>query len=105
MGLAQNSQDVAFTHDQQLLPLVLHFGTGIFGEKNAVAFLNLQRYALSILQVSAAYSNDFALLRLFLRSIGKYDAARRGPPTFSTLIKTSIFHKTPFLIQRVPLPK
>src|SRR5579871_6476696 len=63
--------DVALFHDQQVLPVDLHFGTRPFAEQDPVADLEVDRDELAAL-VAAARPNgdDLALRRLFLRGIG-----------------------------------
>src|SRR3546814_11177025 len=73
---ADDAEDVALFHDEQVLAIDLHFGARPLAEQNAVARLHVQRGHLAIFAARArAYGDDFAFLRLFLRGIGNEDAA------------------------------
>src|SRR3546814_13900024 len=75
---ADDAEDVALFHDEQVLAIDLHFGARPLAEQNAVARLHVQRGHLAIFAARArAYGDDFAFLRLFLRGIGN-DAAACG---------------------------
>src|SRR6202008_515170 len=74
---ADDPEDVAFLHDDQVFALDLHFGGRPFAEQDAVACLDVQRRPLAIVGASAgADGDDFAFLRLFLGGVGDDDPAR-----------------------------
>src|SRR5579872_7270261 len=64
---ADDPEDVAFLHDQQVLAVDLDLGAGPFAEQDAVAGLDVQRGHLAVLGAGpGAGGDDLALLRLFL---------------------------------------
>src|SRR4051812_11047001 len=75
-GSADDPEDVAFLHDDQVFTVDLDLGAGPFAEQDAVAGLDVQRSDLAVVVASAgADGNDFAFLRLFLRRVGNDDPA------------------------------
>jgi len=65
-----------FAHDEVLLTIELDFLARVFAEENRVAGFHVERHALAaVLRLAVARSDDFALLRLFLRAVGDDDAA------------------------------
>src|SRR5881628_736609 len=74
LASANNAQNVAFLHDDQVFALDLHLGARPFAEKDLVAGLDVQRSHLAVVGASARTNgNDFTLLRLFLGGIGNDD--------------------------------
>ena len=70
-GSADNPEDVAFLHDDEVFTVDLHLGAGPFAEQDLVAGLDVQRGDLAVVRPRAgADGDDLALLRLFLGSIG-----------------------------------
>src|SRR5688572_4002773 len=77
-GSADDPEDVAFLHDQQVLAIELDLGAGPFAEQDFVAGLDVQRSDGAVLAArAAADGDDLPLLRLFLRGVGDDDAAGR----------------------------
>src|SRR3546814_15745898 len=66
---ADDAEDVALFHDEQVLAIDLHFGARPLAEQNAVARLHVQRGHLAIFAARArAYGDDLAFLRLDRKS-------------------------------------
>src|SRR4029078_11791942 len=77
MRSADDPEDVAFLHDDQVFALDLHFGARPFAEQDAVAGLDVQRRHLAFGRAGARTDGvDFALLRLFLGGVGNDNPAR-----------------------------
>src|SRR3954471_22537552 len=73
---ANNAQNIAFLHDDEVFTVDLHFGAGPFAEQDLVAGLDVQRRDLAVIGAGAgANGDDFAFLRLFLGRIGNDDPA------------------------------
>src|SRR3954447_5772842 len=73
---ADDPEDVAFLHDDEVLTVDFHLGARPFAEQDLVARLDVRRSDLAVVGAcAAADGNDFALLRLFLRRIGNDDPA------------------------------
>src|SRR3954466_3630184 len=73
---ADDPEDVAFLHDDEVLTVNLDLGARPFAEQDLVARLDVRRSDLAVVGAcAAADGNDFALLRLFLRRIGNDDPA------------------------------
>src|SRR3954471_8021154 len=73
---ADDPEDVAFLHDQQVLAVDADLGARPFAEQDLVAGLDLERVDFASLVTSAgAGGDDLALLRLFLGGIRNDDAA------------------------------
>src|SRR4029450_8260321 len=71
---ADDPQDVAFLHDDEVLTVDLHLGARPFAEQDAVAGLDVQRRDLAFVRARARADRDhFAFLRLFLGRIGNDD--------------------------------
>jgi hypothetical protein len=63
----EHAENVAFLHDEKLIPVDLHFRARPLAEQHAVARLYLEGLDISLLVESAgAYGDDLALLRLLL---------------------------------------
>src|SRR3546814_13268234 len=91
---ADDAEDVALFHDEQVLAIDLHFGARPLAEQNAVARLHVQRGHLAIFAARArAYGDDFAFLRLFLRRIGIADAACGLPFGFDPADETTVMQR------------
>src|SRR4051794_37805076 len=74
---ADNPEDVAFLHDDEVLTVDLDLGAGPFAEQDLVAGLDVERRQLALFALGAsADGDDFALLRLFLGGVGDDDPAR-----------------------------
>src|SRR4051812_33237159 len=74
---ADDPEDVAFLHDDEVLTADFHLGARPFAEQDLVAGLNVERRDLALVRLGAsADGDDFAFLRLFLRSVGNDDPAR-----------------------------
>src|SRR5437868_10916660 len=77
LASTNNSQNVAFLHDDEVLTVDLHLGARPFAEQDLVAGLDVQRRHLALFGLGASTDgDDFALLRLFLGGIGNDDPAR-----------------------------
>lgn len=73
--LLEDSQDVARRYDQVIFAFICYFSTAVLGIQDAVAFLDIHRYALTLIIAAAgAYSKDFTLLGLFLSSVRDHKA-------------------------------
>src|SRR5437870_11966218 len=76
LASANNAQNVAFLHDDEVFTVDLHLGARPFAEQDLVAGLDVQRRDLAVVGAGAgANGDDFAFLRLFLRRIGNDDPA------------------------------
>src|SRR6476661_794019 len=74
---ADDPEDVAFLHDDQVFTVDLHFGARPFAEQDLVAGLDVERRDLALFGLGAAANgDDFAFLRLFLGGVGNDDPAR-----------------------------
>src|SRR5438270_2715853 len=77
--LLADCQDVALTHDEQLLILQLELGPGVLGEEDGVADLDLHGDLLALVADAAgADGEDRAALRPFGAGVGQDDAAPGG---------------------------
>src|SRR5689334_9608237 len=77
---ADDPEDVAFLHDDQVFTVDLDLGARPLAEQNLVARLDVERRNLALFALGAsADGDDFAFLRLFLGGVGK-DGPGRGPP-------------------------
>src|SRR4051812_2846158 len=73
---ADNPEDVAFLHDDEVLTVDLHLGARPFAEQDLVAGLDVRRRHLAVVGARAgADGNDFAFLRLFLGGVRDDDPA------------------------------
>src|SRR5207247_6054152 len=71
-----DAKDVVLAHDQVRLVVDLDFGTAVFRNENFVSFLHGEIDFLAVVvDFTGAKSDDFALLRFFLRGIGNNDPA------------------------------
>src|SRR5437870_12302534 len=71
-----DAEDVVLTHDQVRLVVDLDLGAAVFRNENLVSFLYGEIDFLAvILDFPGAISDDFSLLRFFLRGIGNNDPA------------------------------
>ena len=74
---ADDPQDVAFLHDDQVFARDLDLGARPFAEQDAVAGLDVQRIDLAVFVAgTGAHGNDHTLGGLFLGGIGDDDPAR-----------------------------
>src|SRR3954449_11857950 len=77
LASANNAQNVAFLHDDEVFTVDLHLGARPFAEQDLVAGLDVERSDLAVVGAGAgADGDDFALLRLFLCGVGNDDPAR-----------------------------
>src|SRR5436853_5757253 len=77
LASANNAQNVAFLHDDEILTVDLHLGARPFAEQDLVAGLDIERRDLALVGLGAAADcDDFAFLRLFLGGVGDDDPAR-----------------------------
>src|SRR5688572_3408928 len=75
-GSADDAEDVAFFHDDEVFAVDLDLGARPLAEQDAVARLDVERRDRAGLRTRAgADRNDFAFLRLFLGRIGNDDPA------------------------------
>src|SRR3546814_11148783 len=58
LASANNPEDVAFLHDQQVFTVDPHFGAGPFAEKDAITSLDVERCDLAIFALGACASSD-----------------------------------------------
>jgi len=78
LALANNAQNIAFLHDQQVFAVELDLGAGPFAEQDAIARLDVERGDLAVIALGAAADGDnLTLLGLFLGGIRNDDAAGR----------------------------
>src|SRR5437764_1830253 len=71
-----DAEDVVLAHDQVRLIVDLDFGAAVFRNENLVPFLHGEIDLLAVvIDFTGAKSDDFALLRFFLRGIGNNDPA------------------------------
>src|SRR3954454_24466483 len=78
LSSADDPQDVAFLHDQQVLAVEADLGARPFAEQDLVPGLDVERRDRAVLAAGAGASgDDFALLRLLLGGVGDDDAAGR----------------------------
>src|SRR5258705_3976471 len=71
-----DAEDVAFLHDQELIPIDLDLGARPFAKQPPVAFLDIERYELAgLVARSGSDGEDLALHRLFFRRVGDDDTA------------------------------
>lgn len=76
LALVDNAHDVGFLHDQKVLAVDLDLGARPFAEQDEVAGLDVERNKRAVFVACArADGDDFALLRLFLGSVGNDDPA------------------------------
>src|SRR4051812_8144522 len=74
LASANNAQNVAFLHDDEVFTVDLHLGARPFAEQDLVAGLDVQRSDLAVVSASARADRDnFAFLRLFLCGVGNDD--------------------------------
>src|ERR1700712_2298239 len=75
---ADDAQNVAFLHDEEILAVDLHFRARPFAEQDLVAGLDVERRDRAVLAAGAgADRDDLALLGLFLGGVGDDDASGR----------------------------
>src|SRR4249919_3669026 len=73
---ADDPEDVAFLHDDQVFTVDLHFGARPLAEQDLVAGLDVQRRDLAVIGAAAGTDgDDFAFLRLFLCRVRDDDPA------------------------------
>jgi hypothetical protein len=105
-GSADDPEDVAFLHDQQVLAVDLDLGAGPFAEQDAVAGLDVERRDGAVLALGAtADGDDFAFLRLFLGGVGDDDPAGRllfglYAPDQHAIVQRTKLHAITFLQMR-----
>src|SRR3546814_5730237 len=58
LASANNPEDDAFLHDQQVFTFDLHFGAGPFAEKDAITSLDVERCDLAIFALGACRSEE-----------------------------------------------
>src|SRR3954451_2046851 len=76
LASANNAQNVALLHDDEVFTVDLHLGARPFAEQDLVAGLDVQWRHLAVVGASAGPDgHDFAFLRLFLGRIGNDDPA------------------------------
>jgi hypothetical protein len=105
---ADDPEDVAFLHDQQVFAVNLDFGARPFAEQDLVAGLDVQRGDLAIFGLGAgAGGDDFPFLGLFLGGVGNDDAASRFllglyAANQHAIVQGTKAHGLPFLPVAVP---
>src|SRR3954447_7866282 len=75
--LVDDREDVAGRQDEVLLGAQLDLGAAVLREDDGVAFLDVHRRALAVLEAAGADREALALLRLLLRGVRNHDAGRR----------------------------
>jgi hypothetical protein len=76
VGSVDDSKDVAFLHDKQVIAADLDLGAGPLSEEDAVAGLDVEGDELAgFIATARTHSNDLTFLRLLLDGIGDDDAA------------------------------
>src|SRR5579884_680207 len=76
--LVDDGEQVARRQDEVLLAVVLDLGTAVLGVQDDVAFLDVEREALAVLEAARAHGQDDALLRLLLRGVRDDQAGGGG---------------------------
>src|SRR5438445_4219352 len=90
-----DGQHIILTHNDQLFPIQLDFGSGVGGEDDFVALLDREGGALAGFQAAAvADRQDLAALGLFLGRVGKDDAGFGLGFGFETLPQNFIPERT-----------
>src|SRR6185503_3960777 len=75
-GALDDSQNLVFTHDQELFAIQLDFGSAVFPEQDTVARLNVQGLTRTVFFVfSVAGCHYFTFLGFFLGGVGDNYAA------------------------------
>ena len=78
-----DSENVAFLHDKQILAVDFDFGTRPLAEQDAIAGLDVERHKLAFfVSRSRTGGDDLALLRFLLGSVWNDDA----PGVFSSAV-------------------
>src|SRR6056300_790445 len=86
MDSAENSEDVILTHQQQFLVTHLESLTGVTGENDTVAGLDLQRMPVAlIVEFALANADNHTTSRLVRGRIGKQNASGSLLGTFLSL--------------------
>src|SRR3954470_4304909 len=104
VGSADDAEDVAFLHDEQVLAVEADLGARPFAEQDLVAGLDVERSHGAVLGLAARAGGDhLALLRLFLRGIRDDDPAGRlffGLDTAdqNPVVKRTEVHASPLLL-------
>src|SRR6266513_2989408 len=76
LRLSDDAEDIVLAHDQVRLVVDLDFSAAVFGNENLVSFLHGEIDFLAVVvDFTGPKSDDFALLRFFLRGIGNNDPA------------------------------
>ena len=71
---ADDPEDIAFLHDDEVLAIDLDLGARPFAEQDAVARLDVHRRDRAVFGAGARTDrDDFAFLRLFLGGVGNDD--------------------------------
>src|SRR3954453_3349445 len=75
--LVDDRENVAGRQDEVLVGAELDLGAAVLREDDGVAFLDVHRRALAVLESAGADREDLALLRLLLGGVRDHDAGRR----------------------------
>src|SRR3954452_20275225 len=75
--LLNDREHVAGRQDEVLVGAVLDLGAAVLREDDGVAFLDVQREPLAVLEPAGADGENSALLGLLLGGVGDHDARRR----------------------------
>src|SRR3954471_24792131 len=76
LGSIDDREHVILAHDHQLLAVELDLGAGVAGEDDLVAFLDVERGALAVVEAAGvADGPGLATLGLLLGGVGEHDAA------------------------------
>src|SRR5262245_11715796 len=76
-GALNDAEDLLLAHDQKLLALELDLSAGILAEEDAIALPHIRFHARAVLkELSLAYGDDLALLRLLLGRIRDVETTR-----------------------------
>src|SRR5687768_4333961 len=94
---ADDPEDVAFLHDQQVLAVELDLGAGPFAEQDLVARLDVERGHRAVLGAGAgADRDDLAFLRLLLGGVRNDDSAGGGLFGLDSTDQHPIMERTKF---------
>ena len=94
-GLANDSEDIRFLHDQQVFTVDLDLGARPLAEQNLVAGLHFERVNFTGFVAGAgAGGDDFAFLRLFLGGVRDDDPARGLLVSLDTADEDAVVQRT-----------
>jgi hypothetical protein len=94
-GGCENSENFVFAKNQVFVIVHFDFRTGVLSEKNPIPFLHFERNHFPIFQpLSAAHSNNLALLGFLFRCVRDDDPATHGFLFFDPLNQNTIMQRS-----------